>query len=184
MRGRRTPTHKPPKTQHSSTTRPKRNNAPTAARQASSTLAALKRQVSALTRELAEAREQQTATAKLLEVISYSASDLQAVFETLAEITGRLSGADRGFVFRFDGEVLQMAAGFNASPGQKDFVARNPIRPGRHSATARAALERRPIHVRMFWPIRNTRTGRRISSGYARFSQSLSSKPTSYWASS
>ena len=83
----------------------------------------------------------------MLEVISYSASDLQAVFETLAEITGRLSGADRGFVFRFDGEVLQMAAGFNASPGQKDFVARNPIRPGRHSATARAALERRPIHV-------------------------------------
>ena len=28
-----------------------------------------------------------------------------------------------------------------------DFVERNPIRPGRHSAAARAALERRTIHI-------------------------------------
>jgi two-component system, NtrC family, sensor kinase len=99
------------------------------------------------TMDLTESLEQQTATSKLLDVISRSASDLEAVFETLAESTGRLCGADRGFVFRFDGQVLRMVAGFNASPGQKDFVARNPIRPGRHSAAARAALERRAIHV-------------------------------------
>jgi|SRR6516164_8491132 len=56
---------KPAKTQHGGTTTPKRNNAPTEARPASSTLADLQKQVSALTRELAEAREQQSATSEV-----------------------------------------------------------------------------------------------------------------------
>ena len=69
MKRRRTTTRKPANTQHGSTTKPKRNNAPTAARQASSTLADLQQQVSALARELAEAREQQTATSEVLGVL-------------------------------------------------------------------------------------------------------------------
>jgi hypothetical protein len=47
----------PAKTQHDRTAKPKRNNGPTAARPASSTLADLQEQVSALTRELREAQE-------------------------------------------------------------------------------------------------------------------------------
>ena len=50
---------KPAKTRHGSTTKLKRNNAPTAARPASTTVADLQDRVSTLTRELAEAREQQ-----------------------------------------------------------------------------------------------------------------------------
>src|SRR5215471_6599397 len=50
----RTTTRKPSKTQHGSTRKPKRNKVPTAARPASSTLADLQQQVSALTRERAE----------------------------------------------------------------------------------------------------------------------------------
>ena len=61
VRRRCTMSRKPAKTQHSSTKKPKRNNAPTAGPPASSTLADLQEQVSALTRELAEARDQQTA---------------------------------------------------------------------------------------------------------------------------
>ena len=99
------------------------------------------------TRELAESLEQQTATANVLEVISRSAFDLQAVFETVAENSVKLCGADRAFIFRFDGELLRMAVAFNASQELKEFVERNPIRPGRHSASARAALERRTIHI-------------------------------------
>ena len=99
------------------------------------------------TDDLTESLEQQTATAKVLEVISRSAFDLRAVFETVAESSVRLCGADRAFIFRFDGELLRMVVAFNASPEFRDFVERNPIRPGRHSAAARAALERRTIHI-------------------------------------
>ena len=99
------------------------------------------------TTDLTEALEQQTATSDVLEVISRSAFDLQAVFETVAESSVRLCGADRAFIFRFDGELLRMVVGYNSTPGFVDWVAKNPIRPGRHSGSARAALERRTIHI-------------------------------------
>ena len=99
------------------------------------------------TTDLTESREQQTATSKVLEVISRSAFDLQAVFETVAESSVRLCGADRAFIFRFDGELLRMVVAYNSPPEFKEWVAQHPIRPGRHSGSARAALERRTIHV-------------------------------------
>ena len=99
------------------------------------------------TDDLSEALEQQTATANVLEVISRSAFDLAAVFETVAESSVRLCGADRAFIFRYDGEMLRGVAAFNASRELKEFVERNPLRPGRHSGAARAALERRTVHI-------------------------------------
>ena len=100
-----------------------------------------------LLNELRQSLEQQTATANVLEVISRSAFDLHAVFKTVAESSVRLCGADRAFIFRFDGEMLRMAVAFNSSPEFEEWVAQHPIRPGRHSGSARAALERRTIHV-------------------------------------
>src|SRR5262249_24442505 len=98
------------------------------------------------TTDLSESLEQQIATSKVLEVISRSAFDLQAVFETVAESAVRLCGADRAFIFRFDGELLRLAVGFNvASQEWKEYVAQNPIRPGRNTASGRAALERRTV---------------------------------------
>ena len=99
------------------------------------------------TADLTESLEQQTATSKVLDVISRSAFDLQAVFETVAESSVRLCGADRAFIFRFDGELLRMAVAFNAPQKLRDFISQNPIRPGRYSASGRAALERRTIHI-------------------------------------
>jgi GAF domain-containing protein len=99
------------------------------------------------TADLTESLEQQTATAKVLDVISRSAFDLRAVLETVAESSVRLCGADRAFIFRFEGELLRMGVAFNSTPEFVEWVARNPIRPGRNSASARAALERRTIHI-------------------------------------
>ena len=99
------------------------------------------------TDDLSESLEQQTATSKVLEVISRSAFDLRAVFETVAESSVRLCGADRAFIFRFDGELLRMAVAYNSPPEFTAWVEQHPIRPGRHSGSARAALERRTIHI-------------------------------------
>ena len=103
------------------------------------------------TDDLTQSLEQQTATSRVLDVISRSAFNLDAVFETVAESSVKLCGAGRAFIFRFDGELLRMAVAFNASQELKEFVERNPIRPGRHSASARAALERRTIHIPDVW---------------------------------
>ena len=102
---------------------------------------------SRLKHELAEAREQQAATSELLKVIGRSKYDLQPVFETLAENAVRLCEAERSFIFRFDGEYLRVVATHNASAEIRAFVEQNPILPGRGSATARAALEQRTVHV-------------------------------------
>ena len=99
------------------------------------------------TTDLTESLEQQTATSKVLEVISRSAFDLQAVFETVAESSVRLCGADRALVFRFDGELLRIAVAFNAPQELKDFIVQNPFAPGRHNAAGRAALERRTVQI-------------------------------------
>jgi GAF domain-containing protein len=99
------------------------------------------------TDDLSESLEQQTATGEVLKVISNSASDLQTVFDTMAENAVRLCGAERAYVFRFDGKLLRAVAAYNAGPEHWEFVQRNPITPGRHSVSARAALERRSVQI-------------------------------------
>ena len=100
------------------------------------------------TDDLTESLEQQTATSEVLKVINNSASDLQAVFDGMAENAVRLCEAERAYIFRFDGEYyLRAVAACNAGPENWDFVSRNPIKPGRQTVSARAALERRTVHV-------------------------------------
>jgi len=113
----------------------------------SSRLSSLRAQIDSFSRELTEAREQQIATSEVLKVISRSPDDLQPVFETVAESAVRLCGADRAFIFRFDGQVLRSVVSYNAPPELEKFIRENPIRPGRESGAGRAAVERRTIHI-------------------------------------
>jgi len=97
--------------------------------------------------QVSESLEQQTATSEVLKVISRSAFDLQPVLDTLIENAERLCGADRGFIHRQDGEFYPVAASYGHTPEWLEVVKRNPIRLDRTSATGRAALERRVIHI-------------------------------------
>ena len=116
--------------QHSSTKKPKRNNAPTAAPRTSSTLADLQEQISSLTRELAQAREQQTATSNVLQVISSSPGELEPVFVAMLENAVRICEAKFGILFRHDGQAFELAAEFDTPPEFAEFQRRRgPFQP-------------------------------------------------------
>ena len=53
----------------------------------------------------------------------------------------------RELIWRFDGELLRLAGSYNVPPDYKDFLERNPIRPGRGTTSGRVALERRVVHT-------------------------------------
>src|SRR5262249_447785 len=71
----------------------------------------------------------------------------QTVFDAMAENAVRLCQAERAYIFRFDGNLLRAVASYNVGPENWEFVHSNPIAPGRHSISGRAALERRTVQV-------------------------------------
>jgi GAF domain-containing protein len=109
--------------------------------------ARLFRQLQARNRDLAEALEHQTATNEVLSVMSRSTFDLEPLLETIIENGTRLCGAERGFVYQFDGEVFRLVAAHGASTEFRAFLLQNPVRSGRGSVAGRTALERRTVHI-------------------------------------
>ncbi len=99
--------------------------------------------------QVSETLEQQTATAEILRVISSSPTDVQPVFDVIVERAVHLCGARFGRVYRFDGGVIHMVAGYGISPVGLGELQRIFPRPASDDTIAgQVILSRQPVFVR------------------------------------
>ena len=104
-------------------------------------------EVQARTRDLAESLQQQTATADVLKAISRSAFDLKTVLDALVEAAARLCEADQGTIARERDGVYQRVATYGFSDDFTKYVSTVPVIPERGTATGRALLEGKVVHI-------------------------------------
>ena len=96
----------------------------------------------------AEAQEQQTATAEILRVISSAPTDIQRVFDAIAERAMQLCQASSSGVLRFDGSLVHIVALGNVSQnGAAALRSAFPMAPNTRSASTRAILTGSVVHI-------------------------------------
>ena len=107
-------------------------------------------EVQARTRDLEESLAQQTATAEVLKVISRSAFDLDAIFQTLVATAVELCAASSGTLCVRDGDIFRYRgmAGPEASPTLQQYLAAHPLAaPDRRTVAGRAILSRQTEEI-------------------------------------
>jgi signal transduction histidine kinase len=100
--------------------------------------------------ETKEALERQTATSEVLKVISQTRIDLEPVLDIVLRNARKLCAADRAIIFTADADGDYTPAALQVVEPEDhvlDFYRRHPLRPDRGSATGRALLEGRVVHV-------------------------------------
>ena len=102
--------------------------------------------VEELRRELAEAREQQAATAGILAAMSNSPTDPYHVFAEIAESAARLCDAQNAAIVQLAGEDLRLVGRHGPLPTIGP-VGQGALPLMRGSVLARAVIDRTTIHV-------------------------------------
>jgi class 3 adenylate cyclase len=110
-------------------------------------IADLRRRLAEREAELAEALEQQTATAEVLQVINTSPGDLAPVFDAMLEKAMRLCEAQLGLLLTYDGGCFRGVSSRGAAPAFFEFISRRSISPGPDTGLAKLARELRVVHV-------------------------------------
>ena len=101
-----------------------------------------------LLNELRELLEQQTATSKVLSVISSSPGDLEPVFQAMLENATRICDAKFGFLFRYDDGAFQPIAMLNVPSALADFMRqRGPYRPEPGLPLHRLLKTKKAVHT-------------------------------------
>jgi signal transduction histidine kinase len=98
--------------------------------------------------ETREALERQTATSEILKVISRSQTDLQPVFDTIADSARNLCDGQFSIVVRYDGGTIHLVALAKVDREAGEAIRRQfPYRPSRASAGGRAILDCQVVYV-------------------------------------
>jgi signal transduction histidine kinase len=98
-------------------------------------------------RELFESLEQQTATADVLKIISRSTFDLRTVLQTLVESAARFCNADKTTIVREKDGLFYTAEAYGYAREFLDYIRSTPIKAERGSASGRALVEGRVVHI-------------------------------------
>jgi two-component system, NtrC family, sensor kinase len=99
------------------------------------------------TRELSEALEHQTATAKVLSVISSSPGKLEPVFQAVLENATRICNAKFATLWRFENGVAQLISKLGIPSSLAEFLEREIHRPRPPNAIGRVIMSRQTIHI-------------------------------------
>src|SRR5262245_55950173 len=91
--------------------------------------------------------QQQTATADVLKVISRSTFDLRTVLQTLIESAARFCDADKAIILREKEGAFYRSEAYGFSREFMDYFKNIPIEADRGSASGRALLEGRVVHI-------------------------------------
>jgi len=98
--------------------------------------------------ELTDALERQSATSEILGVISSSPTDVQPVFDIIAQRVGKLCDADVAVVSKFDGQRIELAAIHGLVPeGVRIVRTLYPMAIGAETVTARVIRGAAVVHV-------------------------------------
>jgi len=110
--------------------------------------ARLFRELAARNRDVTEALEQQTATSEILRAISGSPTDVQPVFDIIAERAVKLCDAEVSVVSRVDGAVIRLAAVHGMTEAGVEAVGRVfPMKVSEQTVTSRTVRRRAIVHV-------------------------------------
>ena len=98
-----------------------------------------------LEKHLAEALERGKATSEILRVIGSSSTDIQPVFDTVAESAARLCQASDTSIFRLDGDRLRRVAHHGSIPA--GVIGEFTVPLVRGSFAGRSVLDGRIVHI-------------------------------------
>jgi signal transduction histidine kinase len=107
----------------------------------------LEQQLEKYRHELAEAREEHTATSEVLRVISRSPNQLQPVLDSIVATAAELCHADFAMIHTLEHGRFRLVAANKVEANYIKWLARNPPGADRGSISGRVVAERATVHI-------------------------------------
>jgi two-component system NtrC family sensor kinase len=125
---------------------PKRSSG-TEARPRSPSAAGQESDIARLNRELAEAHQEQIATADVLRIISSSSASLERVFKTILENAVRICEAKFGTLYLYNQGRLRLGAAHDVPPAFAKARGKGPLTPAPDTSIGKAVATKQAVQI-------------------------------------